>query len=217
VSSALLCLLWDHHVVGPCVCDRCWPGELRRTLLAGVVALVTAPPSPPEPRVVVRWRTRTVRVEVPAPRPRPRRTKRPTEAPIVVHHKDEPPRLVAPPVDDDEPVTVSSDRSRAEVIVPPAPDRVCRVCGDSEPIAWAQADLCSSPECLTSAAAAGRRRSAIAERKPTALAARLGKIRRVASRRERLAEPGPERIDWDAEPDPVDRIELRDLPEVDSV
>lgn len=94
-----------------------------------------------------------------------------------------------------------------------APTRTCRVCGDTSPAGWAQADLCLDSDCLSAAAKAGRERIE-AQRAPTvARAKRLTRIAKVAGRRDRaVAEAERAELADDHDEDLVDRLDR--VPEV---
>lgn len=217
----------DRHAPG-CVCEPCWPLTLQQAIGAGLVARVRAsfdpPPAAPRPRTkivireVVRWRAR---------RPRPRVDQAPTPAPEVVQAKAEPPLVVAPEVDDvpaPEPVARPRRVGRPRKVAAPdrdvnpdnitQPTRTCRVCGATDADAWAQADLCSSAECLTEAARHGRDR-AQAQRAPAAARAkRRSRIARLAGRLDRAtaaAERAADTHDDDEDLEP----RLERVPEVD--
>lgn len=115
--------------------------------------------------------------------------------------------MVAPPAEPAPPVA-------ADQVDEPGPERTCRVCGDTEPASWAQADLCSSMTCLGVAARNGREVAAARKAPAAARAKRLGRIAKLAGRRERFA-AAAERAELGADDGEEDLVERLDrIPEV---
>ena len=226
----------DHPPSWPrCACERCFAAAARAVIGDALPAIMASAFSPPPAAPPVRPRAPARRKPV-----RHRRTTVAAKAPEVVQPKAEPPRVVAPQVDDvppREPIArprrgrprkvpaaiADRDLKPDNVALPiaaagqvdePGPERTCRVCGETEPTSWAQADLCGSMTCIGVAARNGREVAAARKAPAAARAKRLGRIAKLAGRRERFA-AAAERAELGADDGEEDLVERLDrIPEV---
>lgn len=181
------------------------PVHRRRTKTAAPAPEVVQPKV--EPPLVVAPQVD----DVPPPEPiaRPRRGRPPGS-------KNKPKVAAAPIADRDvKPVNVPPPPPiSADQVDEPAPERTCRVCGETEPTSWAQADLCSSMTCIGVAARNGREVAAARKAPAAARAKRLGRIAKLAGRRDRFAAQA-ERAELGADDGDEDLVERIDrIPEV---
>lgn len=202
-------------------------------------AAVAQPPAPPRPRVVRRPARKPVRHRrTKAATPAPAVVQPKAEPPLVVALQvdDVPPRepiarprrgrlpgsknrpkAAAPPIADRDvkpsnvpPQPIAADQVDDE----PGPERTCRVCGETEPTSWAQADLCGSMTCIGIAARNGREVAAARKAPAAARAKRRGRIAKIAGRRDRFA-AATERAEFGADDGDEDLVERLDrIPEV---
>lgn len=226
-----------------CACDRCFAAAARAVIGDALPALVasaftlpaTPAPAPPrkprrkparrrarppvdhkpppapevvqpkaEPPLVVAPQVDDVRPPEPVIRPRrgPGRPRKvPAVAPETLESFPASPETPAPPLDE-APADVAAE-----------PERTCRVCGETEPASWAQADLCGSMTCIGVAARNGRDVAAAKRAPAAAKAKRLQRIARIVGRRDRLAAAAERAELGDDEEDLVERLDR--VPEVD--
>lgn len=227
----------------PCVCDCCWSGAIDGAIATGLRArLIASFDAPPRRHRKVSGVSRKVsRVSVGRQPVHRRVDVAPVAQPDLVQEKTEPPPTLTPPVV--EPAAVPTDLVQEAIVSPPReprrrpprkvapaappiadvgdePSRVCRVCDRSDVDGWSQADLCSSPACLSAAARHGRDVAAARRAPDAASAKRLRAIARFAGRLDRRAAAAERAADpiADVGVDDEDLVERLDrVPEVDDV